>query len=68
MAGEGAGWQDLLVMGIASGLMVAAGLVIGWLLDSGLDTSPIFVFVGLVLGLAGAAFYTYFKFRTYLKN
>ena len=55
-------------MGIASGLMVAAGLVLGWLLDSGLDTSPIFVFVGLVLGLTGAAFYTYFKFRTYLKN
>ena len=68
MAGEGAGWQDLLVMGIASGMMVAAGIALGWLLDSGLDTSPIFVFVGLVLGLTGAAFYTYFKFRTYLKN
>lgn len=55
-------------MGIASGLMVAAGLALGWLLDSVVDTSPIFVFVGLVLGLAGAAFYTYVKFRTYLKN
>lgn len=68
MAGEGASWQDLLVMGIASGLMVGVGLALGWLLDSAVNTSPIFAVVGLVLGLAGAAFYTYVKFRTYLKN
>lgn len=48
--------------------MFAAGVVIGWLVDLLLDTSPIFVFVGLALGLCAACWYSVNEFRKYLKN
>lgn len=61
-------WQNLLGMGLAAAVMFAAGVVIGWLLDRLLDTSPILVFVGLVAGLCAASWYCVGELRKYLKT
>lgn len=61
-------WQSLLGMGVTAAALFAAGVVIGWLVDLLLDTSPIFVFVGLALGIFTACWYSVNEFRKYLKN
>jgi F0F1-type ATP synthase assembly protein I len=48
--------------------LFAVGIALGWLVDSLLDTSPIFVFVGLALGTTAACWYAVTEFRKYLKN
>ena len=63
---EGLDSSSFLTMGLTTAGVVAVGFGLGWLLDSLLDTSPIFVIVGLLLGLAGAVSYMIVKFRTYL--
>jgi F0F1-type ATP synthase assembly protein I len=59
-------WSTLLGIGIACAVMVALGLGLGWLVDDQLNTTPIFVLTGLVLGLAGAGTYTVLQFRKFL--
>jgi F0F1-type ATP synthase assembly protein I len=44
-------------LGIRLGVSVAIGLGAGLLLDNWLDTTPIFILIGMVLGI-GAAMYT----------
>lgn len=68
MADEGPGWSDLLGMGITCAGVLLAGIALGWLVDSLAATFPVFVFVGLVLGILGAATYFIVKFRSYLKS
>jgi F0F1-type ATP synthase assembly protein I len=57
----------LLGIGITTAGVLAAGLALGWLVDALLGTIPIFIFVGLVLGIVGAVSYVVIQFRTYLK-
>ena len=61
------GWSELLGMGavIASAVVLGGGL--GWLVDSVAGTSPIFLFLGFVVGVAAAGRYTMIEFRRYLK-
>jgi F0F1-type ATP synthase assembly protein I len=46
--------------------VIAVGVVLGLLVDHLLGTLPIFLFVGLLLGIAGAVSYLVSKFRKYL--
>lgn len=39
-------------LGLMNALCLAAGLVGGWFLDQALGTLPVFLFIGLVLGIA----------------
>lgn len=66
--GEGLGWSDLLGMGATTAAAIALGVVAGLLVDHLLDTLPIFLFVGLLLGVVGAVWYLVTKFRTYLSK
>jgi F0F1-type ATP synthase assembly protein I len=68
MAREGLGLSDLLGLGAGIAAMLVAGMGLGWLVDTLADTHPIFVFVGLGLGIAGACAYTVVEFRKYLSN
>lgn len=67
-APDSPGWQELLGLGVASAALMAACGAVGWLIDSLLDTVPIFLLVGLLLGIAAAVAYTVRQFRKYLKT
>lgn len=67
MAREDLGWSALLGMGAATAVVLAAGVGLGWLVDSVASTSPIFLLVGVALGIVGACTYTITQFRRYLK-
>ncbi|HET8583598.1 MAG TPA: AtpZ/AtpI family protein [Jatrophihabitans sp.] len=62
------GWSDMLSLGavIAAQLVVGAGL--GLLVDTVAGTSPIFLLIGLLLGIAGSVTYTVVEFRKYLNT
>ena len=60
-------WSALLGMGMVIAAELVAGLGLGWLVDSLAGTTPIFLLVGLLLGIAAAISYTVVEFRKYLK-
>jgi F0F1-type ATP synthase assembly protein I len=62
------GWSELLGMGAISAAQLAVGLGLGWLVDSFADTTPIFMLVGLLLGIVGAVGYTVVEFRKFLNS
>jgi F0F1-type ATP synthase assembly protein I len=62
------GWSELLGMGAVIAAELVAGLGLGWLVDSLADTTPVFLLVGLLLGIAAAVSYTVVQFRKYLKS
>ena len=53
-------------MGLSAAACVGVGLVLGLLVDSAAGTAPVFLLVGLALGLAAAAFSVIKQMRTYL--
>jgi F0F1-type ATP synthase assembly protein I len=55
-------------MGAATGAVFAVCVVLGWLADHLLSTSPIFLLVGVAVGILAAGFYTVTQFRKYLNN
>lgn len=61
-------WSTLLGMGAVIAAELVAGLGLGWLVDSIAGTAPIFLLIGLLLGIAAAVSYTVTEFRKYLKN
>lgn len=61
-------WSALLSMGAIIAAELVAGLGLGWLVDSLADTGPIFLLIGLLLGIAAAVSYTVVEFRKYLKS
>lgn len=65
---EGLDWSSMLTMGLTAAGVVAAGIGLGWLVDALAGTFPIFLLVGILLGLVGAVTYMISKFRIYLKN
>ncbi len=58
----------MLGMGITAASVLAAGIALGWLADLLFGTFPVFVFVGVVLGVLGAASFLIVRFRSYLKS
>ena len=68
MPDESFGWPTLLGMGAVVAVELLVGLGVGWLVDKLLGTGPVFLFIGLVLGIVAAVGYTVVEFRKYLKN
>jgi F0F1-type ATP synthase assembly protein I len=68
MPDESLGWPALLGMGAVVAAQLAVGLGLGWLVDSLAGTTPVFVLVGLLLGIVGAVSYTVLEFRKFLKS
>ncbi|MGI8761650.1 MAG: AtpZ/AtpI family protein [Jatrophihabitantaceae bacterium] len=68
MARDAPTWSSLLGMGAVAAVTLVLGLALGWLIDSLSHTTPIFLFAGLLLGIAAAVSYTYLEFRKYLKD
>jgi F0F1-type ATP synthase assembly protein I len=62
------GWSALLGIGIAAALIVVGGLLIGWVADRALGTTPILLLVGLLLGVAAASTFLYFRIRDSLNS
>ncbi len=58
--------SSLLTLGIVLALCLVLGLGLGWLLDTAVGTSPVFLLVGLLLGIVAAACYTVASFRKQL--
>ena len=65
---DGMGLSDLLSLGIGIAAPLVAGLGLGWLIDALAGSFPIFVFIGLGLGIVGAIAYTVVEFRKYLST
>jgi len=61
-------WSSLLGIGAVAAGVLVAGLALGWWVDGLLHTSPIFVLVGIALGIAGSIWHTVVELRRYLKN
>ena len=55
-------------MGATAGVMVGLGLFVGYLLDRAFGTSPLLVFVGLAIGILGAAAGCYYLIRPYVTD
>ena len=55
-----------LSMGLAAAVCVGVGLGLGILVDSALHSAPVFLLIGLALGLAAAALSVIKQIRTYL--
>jgi F0F1-type ATP synthase assembly protein I len=68
MPREDLGWSSLLGMGAASAAVLVIGIAIGWFVDRALATSPLFLLVGLALGITAACFYTISQFRKYMSD
>ena len=45
-------------LGLLNALCLAAGLTAGWFVDQAFGTLPLFLFVGLVVGVAGGVLAT----------
>jgi F0F1-type ATP synthase assembly protein I len=68
MAAESPGWSELLGMGVVIAAELAVGIVLGLVVDSAAGTGPIFLLVGLLIGVVAAVSSTVMKFRKYLKT
>jgi F0F1-type ATP synthase assembly protein I len=55
-----------LNMGLAAAVCVGLGILAGVLVDGALHTAPLFLLIGLALGLTVAAFSVIKQIRTYL--
>lgn len=68
MAPEPPNWQTLLGMGAVDAAILAIGMALGWLLDSILNTVPVFILIGLALGVVAVVAYTIAQFRKFLSS
>jgi hypothetical protein len=68
MAPRTPSWQTLLGMGAVNACLLVVGMALGWLVDSMLNTVPIFILVGVALGIVADIVYTTVQFRQFLKN
>ena len=53
-------------IGSLNAVSLLVGFGIGWLVDTRLGTTPIFIFVGLFAGIGCGAYATYRRMRRYL--
>jgi F0F1-type ATP synthase assembly protein I len=57
-----------LGLGTVIALIILICMGLGWFLDGRAHTAPIFVLVGIGVGVILAAIYSYFKLRRFLKD
>ncbi len=57
---------DLLTLGATNAVCVVGGIGIGWLVDHAAGTLPVFILVGLGLGIVAGCLITYRRIRPYL--
>lgn len=65
---DGIGWSTLLGMGAVVAAELVAGLALGWLVDRLAGTTPVFLLVGVLVGIVAAVSYTVVEFRKYLRH
>jgi F0F1-type ATP synthase assembly protein I len=66
MPAQSVGFSTLLGLGAAVAVQLVVMLALGLVVDSLAGTSPVFLLIGLVLGIASAVWYTVRKFREFL--
>ncbi|WP_019876289.1 AtpZ/AtpI family protein [Sporichthya polymorpha] len=54
-------------IGMLNAVAAVGGCALGWLVDSLLDTTPVFILIGLVLGLTCGVLATWREVADYLK-
>ncbi|MGH9208875.1 MAG: AtpZ/AtpI family protein [Acidimicrobiales bacterium] len=62
----GPGFVTLAGIGMLNAACLGIGMVLGWLVDRALGTTPIFLFVGLLIGVGAGVVGSYFDIRKYL--
>jgi len=62
------GWSTLLGHGCRGAAELVAGLALGWLVDRLAGTTPVFLLVGVLVGIVAAVSYTVVEFRKYLRH
>jgi len=60
------GAWDLLTLGATIAGCVVGGVLLGWLVDRAAGTVPVFLLVGLGLGVVAGVLAAYGKIRSYL--
>jgi len=58
----------LLGLGVTLAAYLVAGLGLGWLIDSLVDSTPIFLMIGLALGITGSCVHLYTQFKKLFKE
>jgi F0F1-type ATP synthase assembly protein I len=59
---------SLVGIGSTVVVLVVGGVGLGWWLDSVLHTVPVFVFIGLAIGMVSAWLFAYATLRKFLKQ
>jgi F0F1-type ATP synthase assembly protein I len=61
-------WTSFLGMGAAVAVQLVAGVLLGLLVDSLAGTKPVFLLLGLLLGIVAAVYYAIVQFRSLMKD
>lgn len=62
------GLVDLLQIGAVCGISIGIGLFVGYLVDHAAGTPPLFTFIGLAVGIVGAATGSYRVIRPFVSG
>jgi F0F1-type ATP synthase assembly protein I len=65
---DGPELSQLLGLGVTITAFLLVGLGLGWLADEALGSLPVFVLIGMALGIAGASGYVYAQFKKFMKD
>ena len=57
---------DLLQIGAVCGVLIGLGVFLGYLVDRAAGTAPLFTFLGLAIGIVGAAAGSYRVIRPFV--
>jgi F0F1-type ATP synthase assembly protein I len=68
LASQSPNWTTFLGMGAATAAQLVAGLLLGLLVDSLAGTAPVFLLLGLLLGIVAAVYYVIVQFRSLTKD
>jgi len=63
---ETAGPFQLLQLGVTCGVCIGLGIFVGYLLDRALGSAPLLTFVGMAIGILGAATGAFYLLRPYV--
>ena len=60
------GPAQLLQLGASTGVCIGLGVFLGYVVDRALGTSPLLTFVGMAIGILGAATGAFYLLRPYV--